>query len=135
MSTTRLEIVTPTRRLEMGDVTYLRAPGLDGLFGVMPKHAKSVIALNIGVIDIVHAGKREIFATSGGFAEIYPDHIMLLVESVERSEEINAKRAEAAAERARKRLSEKENNEVNLDRAAIALQKALNRLTVAGKKL
>lgn len=132
MSTSKLEIVTPTRKIDMGQITYLRAPATDGLFGVLPKHTNAVFALDIGEIAVDKEGKREYFSTSGGFAEIHADSIILLVESAERPEEIDVERAEAAAERARKRLASR-SDDVNTDRAEIALKRAVNRLSITGK--
>ena len=135
MKTSRLEIVTPTRKLDMGDVSYLRAPSTDGLFGVLPRHTNAVISLEIGEITVEKEGKRDFFATSGGFAEIYSDRIILLVESAERREEIDLERAKAAAERAKKHLEGPKGLDVNSDRATIALKRALNRMMIAGKNL
>ena len=41
-----LEIVTPTKTLNFEDVQYLRAPSLEGLFGVMSGHVASIINLD-----------------------------------------------------------------------------------------
>jgi len=55
---------------------------------------------------------------------------MMLAETAERSDEIDVARAEAARERARKRLAEKR-AEIDPDRARLALFRAMNRLKVA----
>jgi F-type H+-transporting ATPase subunit epsilon len=52
---------------------------------------------------------------------------------VERPEEIDVARAQAAKERAEKRLAER-TPEIDIDRARLALLRALNRLKVAGYK-
>ncbi len=132
MTTSRLEIVTPVRHIDMGDVNYLRAPSTDGLFGVMARHTNAVIALEIGEISVEKNGKKELFATGGGFAEIHGDRIVLLVESAERQEEIDVERAQASADRARQRLQTRDAH-IDVHRAEAALHKALNRLAVAGK--
>lgn len=134
MNTSRLEIVTPTRILDMGEITYLRAPSTDGLFGVLPRHTNAVIALDVGEISVEKNGKREYFATSGGFAEIHTDSIMLLVESAESGDDIDLERAKASAKRAKKRLKENY-SDIDSDRATMALQKALNRMMIAGKRI
>ena len=38
------------KTLNFEDVQYLRAPSLEGLFGVMPGHVASIINLDIGEI-------------------------------------------------------------------------------------
>ncbi len=130
MGNLQLEIVTPTRYLDEGDITYVRCPGLDGSFGVMANHAPAVMALSIGEIKVVRDNKEvEYLATGGGYAEISADKVLLLVESAERNDEIDTARAEKAAERAKRRLQKKSGIDVN--RARSALLRSLNRLKVA----
>ena len=47
-----LEIVTPISTIKYNDVSHLRAPSVNGLFGVLSGHIESVIALDIGEIKI-----------------------------------------------------------------------------------
>ena len=49
-----LEIVTPVKTVNFEEVEYLRAPSLEGLFGVMPGHVSSIINLDIGEIYLDH---------------------------------------------------------------------------------
>ncbi len=129
MSTFKLEIVTPTRILDEGAVSYVRCPGMDGSFGVMKDHTSAIIALDVGEIKITRE-KREFFlATGGGVADIQGDKVLLLVESAENAEEIDISRAEKAAQKAKERL--KEHSGIDINRALAALSRALNRLKVA----
>ena len=132
MSAFNLEIVTPIRELDEGQVNYVRCPGLDGSFGLMAKHRGGIIALTVGEIKVTREGKSEFLATSGGFAEIMKDNVKLLVESVEKSSEIDADRAEKSLERATTRKTEKA---TALDEARIeaSLARAINRLRVLNR--
>ncbi|GIT32358.1 MAG: hypothetical protein Ct9H300mP2_4370 [Candidatus Neomarinimicrobiota bacterium] len=47
MNTIQLEIVTPTRILDEGQVSYVRCPGVDGSFGVMANHIEGIIVLDL----------------------------------------------------------------------------------------
>ena len=47
--TFQLDIITPNGSYTIGKVDYLRAPSLDGLFGVMANHIPSIIAIGIDV--------------------------------------------------------------------------------------
>ncbi len=130
MSTFHLEIVTPTRVYDEGEVAYVRCPGIDGLFGVMANHTKSVFALTVGEIKIIRENEEpRYFATSGGYAEVTGRKVQLLLESAERSDEINVERAKEAIQRAKDRLSQKQ--KIDVTRAESSLQRALNRLRVA----
>ena len=103
METFSVEIVTPIKILNQENVKYIRCPGIDGSFGIMKKHRQGVIALDVGEIKIDTNGDTDWYATSGGFVEIGSDKIELLLESVEKSNEIDVKRATEALERAKDR--------------------------------
>ena len=125
--TFQLDIVTPTSIISEGQVEYLRAPSTDGLFGVKRGHASSMILMDIGEIKIIKDGKEVFYATNGGFADIRPEGVMLLVETAERNDEIDKERAEKAFQRAKDRLK---NDSTNLHRAKAAINRSRNRLKI-----
>ena len=90
MSSFQLEIVTPTKVLDEGQVEYLRCQGLDGSFGVMANHREAIIALGVGEIKVTQNGKEHFLATSGGFIEITKEKVELLLETYELAEEIDS---------------------------------------------
>ena len=75
-------------------------------------------------------GKDEYYATGGGFVEILEDGVKLLVESVEKSSDINTERAELSLDRAQKRKTSKD-LEIDETRVEASLVRALNRLKVS----
>jgi F-type H+-transporting ATPase subunit epsilon len=124
----QLEIVTPIKIFDEGQVEYVRCPGLDGSFGVLANHREAIIALGVGEIKVTKNGKDHFLATSGGFAEITKEKVELLLESYEQAEEIDTFRAEAALKRADERkLSE----EIDSTRNNASLQRAINRIKVS----
>ena len=130
MNTIQLEIVTPTRILDEGQVSYVRCPGADGSFGVMANHIEGIIVLDVGEVKVRKDNQDKYLAISGGYAEIMEDRLELLVESVEKSSEIDSERAEMSMKRARTRKSEQD-PELNETRIEASLSRALNRLRVA----
>jgi len=130
MNTIQLEIVTPTRILDEGQVSYVRCPGVDGSFGVMANHIEGIIVLDVGEVKVRKDSQDKYLAISGGYAEIMEDRLELLVESVEKSSEIDSERAEMSMERARTRKSEQD-PELNEARIEASLARALNRLRVS----
>ena len=126
--TIQLEIITPTKVFDEGQVDYVRALSLDGLFGVQSKHAPAIIAMKTGEIKVVKEGKTNYFSTSGGFADIRPENVQLLVETAERGEDIDKIRAQTALEKAQKKL---QSDDANHARARTALERSQNRLKVA----
>ena len=130
MNTIQLEIVTPTRILDEGQVSYVRCPGVDGSFGVMANHIEGIIVLDVGEVKVRKDSQDEYLSISGGYAEIMEDRLELLVESVEKSSEIDSERAEMSKKRARTRKSEQD-PELNEARIEASLARALNRLRVS----
>ena len=127
-----VEIVTPIRVVNQENVKYLRCPGIDGSFGVMKNHRNGVIALDVGEIKVETEDDVEWYATSGGFVEILDNKVELLLESVERSNEIDVKRASGSLERANQRRKNTKEPIDNL-RLEASLLRALNRLKVSKK--
>jgi F-type H+-transporting ATPase subunit epsilon len=128
MSSFQLEIVTPTKILDEGQVEYVRCPGLDGSFGVLAKHREAVFGLGVGEIKVTQNGKDHYLATSGGFAEVSKEKMELLLETYERADEIDTSRAEAALKRALERKAAKD---IDAARNEVSLMRAMNRLKVA----
>jgi F-type H+-transporting ATPase subunit epsilon len=109
-------------------------PGLDGQLGILPGHAPLITELGIGELGYRAATSSQptTLTIVHGFAEVLPDRVTVLAETAERAEEIDLARAEAALARAEKRLASHEPN-IDWDRAAIALQRAVIRIHVARK--
>ncbi len=133
MKTFSVEIVTPINVIIEENVRYIRCPGLDGSFGILKNHREGIIALGIGEVKIENDNSIEWYATSGGFAEITSDKIELLLESIEKSNDIDVKRATKSIERARERKLESQNNKIDSLRLEASLARAINRLNVSKK--
>ena len=130
MNKFQLDIITPTSITSYNDISYLRVPSLDGLTGIQAKHAPAIIALTIGEIKIVADGKTRYFATSGGFSDIQPEGVQLLLETIEEKISIDKQRAEKALRRADKMMEDKSKD---VDRAIRSLARAKNRLKLINK--
>lgn len=126
-----LEIVTPKKVVLSAEVSSFTAPGILGGFQVLHSHAPFLSSVGVGEVKVIAGdGGETRFATSGGFVEVRENKVVMLAETAERADQIDVKRAEAARDRARKRLESKA-AELDLDRAKAALQRALNRLKIA----
>ena len=127
-----LEIVAPDRIVYRDQVSAVRVPGTKGSFQVLHGHAPLLSSIEIGVVAVKDPGGRDhLFATSGGFVEVRDGAVVVLVETAESASGIDVSRADAARQRAEKRLHERR-AEVDFVRAEAALRRALNRLRVAG---
>ncbi|MEW6510322.1 MAG: F0F1 ATP synthase subunit epsilon [Bacteroidota bacterium] len=127
-----LEIISPTRVVFQGQAASVSAPGAMGGFQVLHSHAPLLSALRIGPVKVKDMeGRDTVYATGGGFLEVRQNSVVVLVESAERPEEIDVARAQAARERAERRLKSHD-PAVDAARAEAALARALNRLRLAG---
>ncbi len=127
-----VEITTPQKKRVFEEVISCSAPGVMGSFQVLFNHAPLLSELGVGEIKIETGERQLFFATSGGFLEVLNNRVSLLLETCESAEEIDIRRAESAAERARRRLKERQ-KDLDEARAAAALARAMNRLRVARK--
>jgi F-type H+-transporting ATPase subunit epsilon len=126
-----VDITTPQRKWIFEEIKSCTAPGVEGGFQVLFKHAPMLNQLDVGEIKLETDRDLEIFATSGGFLEVLKNTVSLLLESCEKAENIDLDRARDAAERARRRLQEHA-EKTDIPRAEAALARALNRIRVAG---
>lgn len=80
-------------------------PLADGEKAVLPHHEDMVIAVSIGEMRLMDENGRWIHGVVGnGFVQIVNNRVTLLVETAERPEEIDERRAEEARERAAEQL-------------------------------
>ena len=127
-NTFQLEIVTPTEIFSEGQVSYVRADSLEGQVGIMARHTDAIVALGIGEIKVVKNDKEYFYATSGGYADIQAEGVLLLLETAEKVSDIDINRAETAKKRALDRLS---NNKMDQVRLHTSIARAENRIKVS----
>jgi F-type H+-transporting ATPase subunit epsilon len=131
--TFQLEIVTPEKKVVETRAEAVQIPGKNGYLGILPDHAPLITELSVGEITYRENSREQRLAVAWGFAEVLPDKVTILAETVERPSEINVERARKAKERAEQRLSSGDPN-VDVDRALDSLHRAEARLDVAGQK-
>jgi len=78
--TLHFSLVSPERELFSGDVNQVDAPGTEGEFGVLPKHAPFMTTLKPGVVRIYEEGKVTPVFVRGGFADVTPQGLTILAE-------------------------------------------------------
>ena len=129
-----LDIVTLKKVAFSEAIKSVNAPGTEGYFSILVNHTPFVSSLKAGIIKVTRENEEtSTFSMSGGFLMTDGKKVILLADAVERPEEIDVSRAQAAKERAEKRLAER-TPDANIDRARLALLRPLPRLKVAGYK-
>jgi F-type H+-transporting ATPase subunit epsilon len=135
MAKLALEIVTIERKVwEEDDVDMIVLPGSEGELGILPQHTPLLTALKPGVILIRRKGVEEIFAVGGGFVDVRPDKVIVLAQSAEHSEEIDAERAEAARQQAEELLKHPPESGPSLALMRQALMRSQARLKVTRRR-
>jgi len=128
-----LEIVTAERVVLSDEVDQVNAPTKDGRVGILPRHMPLLTILSPGELGIIKGGERTEYALSGGFMEVLPNRVTILADTVERADEIDEARAEAARQRAEERLRDRQ-SDIDMALAEAELRRAMVRIKVAQLK-
>ncbi|MFS8573412.1 MAG: F0F1 ATP synthase subunit epsilon [Clostridia bacterium] len=127
----RLEVVTPERRVLSTEAESGIVPGVGGYIGFLKNHAPLVAGMSVGIVQFgPERGEKRRVAVTGGFVEVADNRVTVLADTAELDTEIDVGRAQAARERAEKRLRSG-SPEIDRARAEAALQRALTRLRAA----
>jgi F-type H+-transporting ATPase subunit epsilon len=131
--TFQLEIVTPEKMVVRDVAEEMQIPGKDGYLGILPGHAPLITELAVGEITYLKDNYTHHLSVAWGFAEVLPDKVTILAETAERAEEIDARRAQEAKQRAEAGLATC-NTEEDFKRTGNDLKRADTRLEVSAKK-
>ncbi len=130
--TIELTIVTPERAVVREQVDEVQIPGAKGYFGVLPGHAPLFSELKVGEVSYRQGDRWSYLMVAWGFVEVQSNQVRILAETAERAHEIDLDRATRAKERAEQRIA-KGGDEIDYQRALVALERALIRIQVASK--
>jgi len=136
--TLTLRVITPESIAVDTTASSVKFPALDGLMGVLPRHAPMVAALDAGALTWTEDGAERDMFVSGGFAEVRGGTVRVVTEASEPASDIDVERAQRAAERARARLRRRtpaeEGELFDLFRAEASMRRAIQRLNVAKRR-
>lgn len=129
----QLEIVTPEKLVVRDTAQEAQIPGANGYIGILPGHAPLITELGAGEISYRSGSQLHRYATAWGFAEILPERVIVLAETVEPADEIDVPRAQQALAAAEESLKSAQNEEeVAKDLAKV--RRAQARIEVAEQK-
>lgn len=123
-------IITPKRKVYDDQVELLSVMTTAGQLGILANHTPLLTILKTGPMHFILNHKSTYFAVSGGVLSVQKNQTILLVDAIERADEIDLTRAKDALKRAEDRLKEK-TEKIDEARAKAALARALNRIQVA----
>lgn len=129
----KLEIMASDHLVYDGEAESIVLPTADGSIGILAHHANLITAVVPGLIEYSGSeGRREIIV-SDGFLKVEGGEVLILVDTAEKPDEIDAARAERAAQKAREELKRANSNR---DQALVEaeLSRALSRIKGSRKK-
>lgn len=99
--TLHFSLVSPERELFAGEVEQVDAPGVEGEFGVLPRHAPFMTTLKPGVVRIYEGGQVIPVFVRGGFADVTPAGFTILAEEAVRLSDVDVAALDAELSNAR----------------------------------
>ena len=130
MNTFKVSILAADRAFYEGPCESLVVPTLKGQYGILAHHRNVIAAVVPGTLKYKIPDKpAQIAAVSAGLVKIENNEVLVLVDSAERPEDIDANRAKRAADEAKEELLQKKSiQEYRSTQAKLA--RAISRLRV-----
>ena len=131
MTAFALKIVTPDGLVYDGQAEELIIRTVTGDMGILAGHINCVASLGMGRATVLMNGKKRYAACIGGMVSVVNGAVTLVPTTFEWAEDIDVKRAEASADRAKQTLGNKDASDADLRLAQARLKRALVRSSVA----
>lgn len=130
----KFSLITPDRVMFSDVIDSVTIPTTSGEIQVLAHHMPLVSQLAAGELVIRKAGDEIFLAVSHGFVEVRPNNeVVVLANTAEHAGDIDEERAQAARERARELLSQKQVASEEFATVAAAIEKEFARVKVARK--
>ena len=136
----KVDVVTPDGLIYSHRSSIIDMRAIDGQRSIMYNHVPLLTPLAIGDVKVKRSREMnqvvDHIAVSGGYIEFSNNVATIIADSAERARNIDVSRAQAAKERAENRMKEarEKHDERSLERAQIALRRAVNRISVYNSK-
>ena len=125
-----VHILAADRTFYEGPCESLTIPTSDGEQGILAHHSPMIAAVKPGTLRYQIPGEEpRLAAISPGMVKVEKNDVLVLVDSAERPEDIDAVRAQREADEAREALLQKRSRQEH-QIAQATLARALNRLRV-----
>lgn len=128
MKTFLLEIYTPYGKYFDAFIEEVIVPTEEYVLGILANHSPLVAKVRTGKLEIIQDDEKIVYAITEGLINVKKDGVVILVNSIERKDEIDIDRAKEAKRRAEERLNKPLN--IDVERAQRALIRANNRISV-----
>ena len=130
MDTFQVHILAADKNFYEGPCSSLTIPTNDGELGILAHHSNLLAAIQPGMLRYQVPGEEPCpAAISPGMVKVERNDVLVLVDSVERPEEIDAARAQRELDEAREVLLQKRSRQEHRI-AEATMARAMNRLKV-----
>lgn len=135
MNLFKLVVLAADKPFFEGECASLVVPISDGQYGIQANHSNMIAAIVPGMLKITLPDESELIAAvSEGLVKAENNQVLLLVDTAERPEEIDANRAKRSAEQAKEAILQKKSIQ-DYHSAQAKMARALNRLKVKNHDL
>jgi F-type H+-transporting ATPase subunit epsilon len=122
------DIVSAEESVFAGKVEFISLTGTLGELGITPGHTPLLSEVKPGPVHMrMESGEEDILYVSGGFLEVQPHKITLLVDTAIRAADLDEAAAEEASRKAEQAMADK-TSEFEYSRAAGQLAEAVAQL-------
>lgn len=130
-------VTTPEGKVYNHRSYSVSAETIHGGITILPNHAPIMTALKIGALKVkrfLEDSPTDYIAIGGGVMEVRENTVTILANVAERARDIDVDRAEETKLWAESVLQDSSASKSDMDRAKIALTKAINRIGVSKHK-
>ena len=75
-----VRIILPSETFLEIEASLVNIPGGDGVFGVLPGHAKLTSTIDVGIISLFIDDVKKIYYVHGGVAQVTGDEVNIVTE-------------------------------------------------------
>ena len=102
-----ISFISQETTLFEGEAKMVVMDGQEGQLGNVKGHSPLLAVLKPGPVRMIQEEGEEVFFTNGGFAEVQPENITILVDSAVRADDLDESKILKAKEEAEKLLKDK----------------------------
>lgn len=134
MKSFKIHILEADNTFYEGECESLMVPTSNGQYGVLAGHCNTITAIVPGIMTYRTPGGEDLLASvSAGLLKIENNDVLVLVDAVERPEEIDANRARRLADAAKEAMLQKKSI-LEYRAAQTNLSRAIAQLRLAGSR-
>ncbi|AJC48281.1 F0F1 ATP synthase subunit epsilon [Allofrancisella guangzhouensis] len=124
----KVSVVSPSGSVFTGEADMVSLRGSAGEMGIAYGHTELLSTMPAGVVNIKKDNDTEVLYVSGGLIEVTPTRVTIMVDEMERAENLNQAEAEKAKARAEQSLKNPDASKLDIEAAHQRLREADARL-------